>query len=80
MADREGCLDSRVLVGLGSPCEPEEVVETGAWLSKRVGIWPGSLWKLQVVIDIEARLQTRLRVGPVSLCKSKVLVETGPWL
>ena len=45
MADREGCLDSRVSVGLGSPCEPEEVFETGAWLELRVVGGPGPPWK-----------------------------------
>lgn len=45
MDDREGCLDSRVSVGLGSQYEPEEVVETEAWLELRVVGGPGPPWK-----------------------------------
>ena len=45
MADRERYLDSRVSVGLGSPCEPEEVVESGAWLELRVVGGPGPPWE-----------------------------------
>ena len=45
MAERERYLDSRVSVGLGSPCEPEEVVESGAWSELRVVGGPGPPWK-----------------------------------
>ena len=49
------CLLSSVEVVPGYSCEPKVVVEIGTWLQPRVGIGPGILWKLQVVIDIKAR-------------------------
>ena len=84
MADREGCLDSRGSVGLGSPCEPKEVVETEEWLELRVVGGPGPPWKSSMLVDIEAWLPDlylpKEGVGPGSSCEPKQVVETGACL
>ena len=53
------CLESRVWVGPGSPCEPKEVA-----LESNVGVGPGSPCEPKlVVVDMEIWLESRVGDG-----------------
>ena len=57
----------QVWVRSGSPCEPEVVVESEAWLESRVGVGPGSPCKPEVVVsESELWLVSRVVVEHVS--------------
>ena len=66
----------KVGIGPGSPCEPKQMVETGACLESSVGVGPGSPCKLEVVVvDTGTWMESGVGVEPGSSREPEVVVE-----
>lgn len=67
----------KVWVRSGSPCEPEVVVESEAWLESRVGVGPGSPCELVCSVSCGWCQGLWLSMCPREL---EVVVESESWL